>query len=81
MQTNKVNKNILSKEQKKNKRIFTKSASLFKEKKKNEILIKKDILFKKPGYGIKYNELKRIIGKKFKINKKSNKLLKWSDLS
>ncbi len=81
LQTNKVNKNILSKEQKKNKRIFTKSASLFKEKKKNEILRKKDILFKKPGYGIKYNELNLIIGKKFKINKKSNKLLKWSDLS
>ena len=57
MQSNKINKNILSKEQKINKKIFTKSVTL--NKNKNEIIREKDIKFKKPGFGIKYNEIKK----------------------
>ncbi len=81
MQTNKVNKNILTPEQKKNKKIFTKSIALKKDKKKNEIIKKKDIIFKKPGFGIKYDKLKLIVGKRLKKDTNSNRLLKWSDLN
>ena len=80
LRNHKINKNILSIEQKKNKRIFTKSASLNKFKKKDEILEYKDIIFKKPGTGIKYNKRKYLVGKRFKKNTDSNRLLKWSDL-
>ena len=66
MQTNKINKNVLTIEQKKNKKIFTKSVALKRDKKKNEIIKQKDITFKKPGFGIKYNEVNLIIGKKLK---------------
>lgn len=80
MQRSKINKNILSKDQIRNKKIFTKSIALKKNMKKNEIIIKNDITFKKPGYGIKYNDVKKVIGKKLKKNTYADRLLKWSDL-
>ena len=80
MRSNKINKNILTNEQLKNKKIFTKSVALKENKKKNEIIKKKDIVFKKPGNGIKYNQIKYLIGKKLRKNISSNRLLKWSDI-
>lgn len=81
MKTSKINKNILSKEQIKNKKIFTKSIALKKNKKVNEKINKKDIIFKKPGFGIKYNQLKFVVGKKLRKNVNSDRILKWSDLN
>jgi len=81
MSNHKINKNILSQEQIRNKKIFTKSIALKKDMKKNETIKKSDITFKKPGYGIKYNNVQKIIGKKLKKNTYSNRLLKWSDIN
>ena len=81
MHKNKTNKNVLSKDQIRNKKIFTKSIALKKNMEKNDTIKRNDITFKKPGYGIKYNDLKKVIGKKLKKNTYSNRLLKWSDLN
>ena len=54
---------------------------LKKTKKKNEIIKKEDIIFKKQGFGINYDKVKSIIGKRLKKDTNSNRLLKWSDLN
>ena len=61
------------------KKIFTKSCALKKPKNKGEILTKEDIIFKKPGTGIKENQIKKIIGKKFSKNVSNDRLLRLGD--
>jgi N,N'-diacetyllegionaminate synthase len=78
--TNKINNNILNKNQKKISKLFTKSLAVIKDIKKNQKIKKSDLTLKKPGTGIKFSEIKKIIGKKIIRNVSSKRILKWSDL-
>ena len=61
-------------------KIFSKSIALKKDKKKNSIIQKKDLTLKKPGTGISYNLISKIVGKRLKKNKSRFYLLKYKDL-
>ena len=63
----------------KNRILFSKSLALKKNKKKGEIIRYSDLTMKKPGNGLKFQNIKNIIGKKLKINKSNLRLLKLSD--
>lgn len=78
----KINENQIffdDKEKRRNKIIFGRSLSLKKNLQKGHVLKKTDILFKKPGNGIKPSELEKVINKKLCKNVSSKKLLKWND--
>jgi len=80
MNKNKLSKVKLTKKLKLTKKIFTKSCSLKEPKKKGDIILKKDITFKKPGTGIPENNAKFFYGKKLKKNVGENVLLKLNDI-
>ena len=42
---------------------------------------KNDLTLKKPGTGILYDDINKVIGRSLKINKSSNKLLTWDDFN
>ena len=67
----KINKDNLSKSLNSTKLLFNRSATATRSLLKNTILKKDMIDFKKPGYGIKENEINKYIGKK--ISKKIKK--------
>jgi N-acetylneuraminate synthase len=62
-------------------KIFSKSLALRKDMKKNSIITLKDLMFKKPGNGLKEHDIKKIIGKKLLLNKSKNRLIKLSDVN
>ena len=62
------------------KSVFEKSIVTLKSIKKNTILTKEMIGFKKPGTGIPAADYKKIIGRETKCNIEKNKLLKNEDL-
>ena len=72
---NPVDKNNLN-EYKDMKRVFEKSVVASRDLKANSILKKKDIVFKKPGTGIRAINYKSLIGKKLIKDIKKNSLLK-----
>lgn len=72
---NPVDKNNLN-EYKDMKRVFEKSVVASRDLKANSIIKKKDILFKKPGTGIRAINYKSLIGKKLIKDIKKNSLLK-----
>ena len=57
-----------------------KSLAVSKDLKKNHILSKKDILFLRPGTGIKILDLKKVLGLRVNKFKKKSEILYWSDL-
>ena len=63
----------------KNRILFSKSLTLKQNKKKNEVVKLSDLTMKKPGNGLKLKDIKKVIGKKLKINKSNLRLLKLSD--
>ena len=75
---NPVDKNNLN-EYKDMKKVFEKSIVAKNDLKANSILRKKDIVFKKPGTGIRALDYKRLIGKKLNKEIKKNNLLKMKD--
>ena len=81
MKKNKINKNNVSNKLKRFKNLFTKSYALKENKKKGYKIKKSDLVLKKPGTGIKKNEIKKLIGKTINKNLSSNRLIKLSDLS
>ena len=74
-----TNKNKISNKLKKIKKIFTKSCTLKKDKKKGYKIKLKDITFKKPGFGIKEENVNKIIGKILVRDVNSNRILKKDD--
>jgi sialic acid synthase SpsE len=62
-------------------KIFSKSLALRKDMKKNSRITLKDLMFKKPGNGLKEHDIKKIIGKKLLLNKSKNRLIKLSDVN
>ena len=75
---NPVDKNNLN-EYKDMKRVFEKSVVASHDLKANSILKKKDIVFKKPGTGIRAINYKSLIGKKLIKDIKKNSLLKMKN--
>ncbi len=77
---NPLKKNKLSRDQLKNRKIFTKSMCLNQDREKNYKIKINDITFKKPGTGIHYDKIKYIVGKKLKKKYYANRLLKMGDI-
>ncbi len=73
----KINKNLLSKKVKKNRKLFLKSLAPIKSMKKGEIVKADNITEKKPGTGINIKYKNKLIGKKLSKNIKFNQLFKW----
>lgn len=64
----------------KNRILFRKSLALKKNKKKGELITLSNLTMKKPGNGLKYKDINKILGKKLKKNKSCSRLLKLSDI-
>lgn len=73
---NKLSRDTIFKRIKKNRNLFSKSLSFKTDMKKNQIIKKKDLTLKKPGTGLKYEEMNKILGKRLKINLSKNYLIK-----
>ncbi len=80
IQTNEYVKFFEDEEKKKNKILFGRSLSLKKDQKKGHVLSENDFLFKKPGTGIKSNDINKVVNKQLSRDVSSKKLLKWDDL-
>ena len=78
LRNSKVNKDQVSKKLNKTKKLFTKSLALNKNLKKGTIVELNDLCLKKPGTGIRYKYLKKIVGKRLKKNLSDKVLIKWS---
>ncbi len=70
----------ISEEEKKKVKSFRRSIVLKKDMKAGEIIKRDDIDFKRPGTGIRPDETKYVIGRRLKIDKKYDELLKWEDM-
>ena len=80
MKKNRITKSTLTKKLKLTKKIFTKSCSLKKSKKKGDIIKKNDITFKKPGTGVPENKAFLFYNKKLNKNLNQNVLLSLNDI-
>ena len=79
LMNNFVNKDEISNDLSETKKLFSKSATLIEDKKKGDIILRKDLTFKKPGTGIKKEDIDFILGKKLKRDKPYNRLLTFDD--
>ena len=79
LKNTKINKDKISKKLYKTKKLFTKSLALKKNLLKGTKVKITDLCLKKPGTGIKYKDVKKLIGRKIKKNLSSDILIKWSD--
>jgi N,N'-diacetyllegionaminate synthase len=64
----------------KNRILFRKSLALKKNKKKGELITLSNLTMKKPGNGLNYEDINKVLGKKLKNNKSCLRLLKLSDI-
>jgi N-acetylneuraminate synthase len=62
------------------KKTFGRSLALVSELPAGVKLSKKDLTLKKPGTGILYDDINKVIGRSLKVNKDGNRLLTWNDL-
>lgn len=79
MKNNIISKDVQFKKISAIKHNFTKSICLNKNLKKGCKIKIEDIIFKKPGNGIKYRDLKKVLGSVTKKNLDETRILKWSD--
>jgi sialic acid synthase SpsE len=61
-------------------KIFGKSLSFKKNMLKGQIIKRQNLTLKKPGTGIKFNEIKKLIGKKLIKNVTNKRLIKYQDI-
>ena len=73
-------KDQIAKTLKKNRIIFSKSLAFKKDMKKGSLIKSNDLTLKKPGIGIKFSHIKKILGKKLKKDKSKLRLIKFSDV-
>ena len=71
---------IVSKAEEEKKKNFRRSIVIKKDLRKGDILRETDILFKRPGVGIRPDEYKYVIDRVLKRNLSSDELLHWDDL-
>ncbi len=79
LRKNKINKNTQTIKISSIKDNFTKSICLNKSLKKGNEIKMSDIIFKKPGNGIKFKDLNKVVGSVLRKNLDHNRILKWSD--
>ena len=80
LSNNPVNKDKIAIELKKYRKLFSRSFAPISKIKKGSIIQENLICLKKPGSGIKNEQLRSILGKKVKKNLYPNKLIKLSDI-
>ena len=73
-------KKFISNDEKKNMMRMKRSIYLSKSLKKNSLIYKDSLTYKRPNNGIPASKIYDIIGKKISKNLKSGHLLKWSDI-
>ena len=61
-------------------KVARKSIVTRQNSKKGKIIIKSDLVFKRPGTGISPLNLNKIIGRKFKKDIKKDRVIKFSDI-
>jgi N-acetylneuraminate synthase len=59
---------------------FRRSIVTIKAMKKGEVITKEKIFFKRPGTGIKPDEINYVIGRTLKNDMKEDEIIKWNDL-
>ena len=79
--TNPVNKNIITDNIQNMRKLFGKSIALKTDLKKGSIIKKSDLTMKKPGFGFKESKMKNIIGRKILKSVSSKRILKRKDIS
>jgi N-acetylneuraminate synthase len=62
------------------KKTFGRSLALVSKLPSGAKLSKKDLTLKKPGTGIQYSDINKVVGCRLKTDKSSDILLKWKDL-
>ena len=77
---NPVNKNIITKDIHKMRKLFGKSVALKVDLKKGSIIKKENLTMKKPGFGFKEDEMKNIVGRKVASFVSSKRILKSKDI-
>jgi N,N'-diacetyllegionaminate synthase len=81
LRNNPINKDKVSGKINRFKRIFGKSVALKRSLKKGNIIKKSDLTLKKPGNGISYMNIKKVIGKKLKRDVSHQYLLRVKDFN
>jgi N,N'-diacetyllegionaminate synthase len=76
----KVDKDQVSKELNKMRKLFHKSLTLIKDQSAGTIINENNITLKKPGTGISIEDLQNVLGKELKKDVSSKRLLKWTDI-
>lgn len=71
---------VVSEQEKEQKKSFRRSVVTKRKIREGEILQKLDIDFKRPGTGIKPDEIKYILGRKINKDFDKDELIKWEDL-
>ena len=71
---------VVSEQEKKQRGSFRRSVVTKRKIKKGEILQELDIDFKRPGIGIRPDEVKYIFGRKANKDIKEDELIRWEDL-
>ena len=77
---NKEDKDALVSSTKILKNTFGRSLSLASDLPSGTKLSKKDLMLKKPGTGILYDDINRVIGRSLRVDKGESRLLTWDDL-
>ena len=60
-------------------KLFFRSLAFKKNIRKGDKILLRDLTLKKPGTGINFNEMKKIIGKSLIKDKNAKDLINWSD--
>jgi N-acetylneuraminate synthase len=76
-----VDKDAVAEELKPMRKIFRKSVVYLKDMKKGTIIKRQDICFKKPGTGVKPEDLNNVLGKKLRRSVKADSLLSLDDVN
>lgn len=77
---NPVNKNIITKDIIKMRKLFGKSIALKEDLKKGSIIKKENLTMKKPGIGFREDQMKNIVGRKVASYVSSKRILKSKDI-
>lgn len=80
MKSNPVDKDKVAHELDMMRSLFTRSVGLKRSMCKGDILIREDLVGKKPGDGIPWEKVEKVVGARLKVAVESNRLLSWTDL-
>ena len=76
---NPVTRGKLSNNQKAMRELFGRSLALCRQMKAGEIIMREDVIFKKPAHGIQPEEIHKVVGRRLVNDKSPERLLVWDD--